>query len=58
MEKAHRLSTPIIVQSLAVKKKKDHFHPQEDDEEIIGPEVPYLSEIGALIYLANCIDLI
>jgi hypothetical protein len=25
----------------------------EEDEEILGPEVPYLSAIGALIYLAN-----
>nr|KYP55779.1 Retrovirus-related Pol polyprotein from transposon TNT 1-94 [Cajanus cajan] len=27
--------------------------PQEKDEEILGPEVPYLSAIGALMYLAN-----
>jgi hypothetical protein len=35
MEKAHPLSTPMVVQSLNV--KKDYFHPQEDDEEILGP---------------------
>jgi hypothetical protein len=52
MEKAHPLSTPMVVRSLDV--KKDHFRPREDDEEILGPEVPYLSAIGALMYLANC----
>lgn len=52
MDKAHLLSTPMVVQSLDV--KNDHFHPQENDEEILGPEVPYLSTIGALMYLANC----
>jgi hypothetical protein len=38
--------------------KKDHFRPREDDEEIFGPEVPYLSAIGALMYLANCTRLV
>ena len=52
MDKAHPLSTPMIVRSLDV--KKDPFRPQEDNEEILGPEVPYLSAIGALMYLANC----
>jgi hypothetical protein len=52
MEKAHPLSTPMVVQSLDV--KKNHFHPREDDENFFGPEVPYLSAIDALIYLANC----
>jgi len=42
----------MVVRSLDV--KKDHFRPREDDEEILGPEVPYLSAIGALMYLANC----
>jgi hypothetical protein len=52
MEKAHPLSTPMVVRSLDV--EKDHFRPREDDEEILGPEVPYLSVISALVYLANC----
>jgi hypothetical protein len=52
MENAHPLSTPMVVRSLDV--KKDQFRPQEDDEEILGPKVPYLSAIGALMYLANC----
>ena len=52
MDKAHLLCTPMIVRSLDV--KKDHFRPREDNEEILGLEVPYLSAIGALMYLANC----
>ncbi|KAK9137510.1 hypothetical protein Sjap_008104 [Stephania japonica] len=52
MDKAHPLSSPMVVGSLEV--DKDPFRPQESDEELIGPEVPYLSAIGALMYLANC----
>ena len=33
--------------------KKDPFRPREDNEELLGPEVPYLSVIGALMYFAN-----
>ena len=51
MVKAHPLSTPMVGRSLDV--KKDPFRPQEDDEETLGLEVPYLSAIGALMYLAN-----
>ena len=51
MDKAHPLTTPMVVRSLV--KEKDHFRPQEENEELLGPEVPYLSAIGALIYLAN-----
>ena len=32
---------------------KDLFQPKEENEELFGPEVPYLSAIGALMYLAN-----
>ena len=56
IEKAHRLSTPMVVQSLD--DKKDLFQPQEDDEETLAPELPYLSAIGALMYLAITHDLI
>ncbi|KAL5542384.1 hypothetical protein UlMin_010094 [Ulmus minor] len=52
MDKANPLSTPMVVRSLNV--EKDPFRPCEDNEEIVGPEVPYLSAIGALMYLANC----
>ncbi len=38
MNKTHPLSTPIIDWSLNV--KNDHFRPQEEDEEILGLEVP------------------
>ena len=52
MDKTHPLNTPMVGRSLNV--KKDRFHPHEDDEEILVPQVPYLSAIGALMYLANC----
>ncbi|CAL9019215.1 unnamed protein product [Prunus brigantina] len=42
----------MVVRSLDV--KKDPFRPREDNEEVLGHEVPYLSAIGALMYLANC----
>ena len=52
MDKAHPLSSPMIVRSLDV--KNDQFHPCEKGEELLSPEVPYLRAIGALMYLANC----
>ncbi|KAK8505395.1 hypothetical protein V6N12_067362 [Hibiscus sabdariffa] len=51
MHNAHPLSTPMVVRSLDV--KKDLFRPREKDEDILGPEVPYLSAIGALMYLSS-----
>ncbi|KAK2389045.1 putative mitochondrial protein [Trifolium repens] len=51
MDKSHPLSTPMVVRSLDV--EKDPFKPKKKDEELLGPEVPYLSAIGALLYLAN-----
>ena len=51
MDKAHPLSYPMAVGSLDV--KKDPFHPYEKGEELLGPKVPYLSVIAALMYLAN-----
>ncbi|GJY38322.1 retrovirus-related pol polyprotein from transposon TNT 1-94 [Tanacetum coccineum] len=50
MDKSHSLSTPMVVRTLDV--KKDPFRPR-DDEEILGPEVPYLSAIGALMFLVG-----
>ena len=41
----------MTVHSLDV--KKDPFRPCANGEELLGPEVPYLSTIGALMYLAN-----
>ena len=52
MDKAYPVSTPMVVRSL--EKKKDLFRPRDKGEELIGPEVPYLSACGALMYLANC----
>ena len=53
MDKAHPLSTLMVVRSLD--DKKDSFQPQEDNEKTLGPEESYLSAIGALMYLANYI---
>ena len=52
IDKAHPLNSPMIVRSLEV--DKDPFRPKEENEKLLGPEVPYLSAIGALMYLANC----
>ncbi|KAL6530068.1 hypothetical protein OROMI_028713 [Orobanche minor] len=52
MDKAHPVSTPMIGRSLDI--KKDPFRPKEDDKELLGAEIPYLSAIGALLYLAQC----
>ena len=51
MDKSHLLSSPMVVRSLEV--TKDPFRPKEKNEELLGPEVPYLSAIGALMSLAN-----
>ena len=51
MDKSHPLSSPMVVRSLEV--TKDPFRPKEENEELLGPEIPYLNTIGALMYLAN-----
>ena len=51
MDKSHPLSSPMVVRSLEV--TKDPFRPKEENEELLGPEVPYLCAICALMYLAN-----
>ncbi|KAL0324891.1 UNVERIFIED_CONTAM: Retrovirus-related Pol polyprotein from transposon TNT 1-94 [Sesamum radiatum] len=51
MNNAHPLSTPMVVRSLDV--NKDPFRPPTYNDEILGPQVPYLNAIGALMYLAN-----
>jgi hypothetical protein len=51
MDKAHPNKTPMVVRSLD--KEKYIFRPREEGEGILGPEYPYLSLIGALMYLAN-----
>ena len=39
--------------SWSLEVSKDSFRPQEENEEPLGPELPYLSAIWALMYLAN-----
>ena len=51
MDNSHPLSNPMVVRHLEA--EKDQFRPREKDEKILGPEVPYLSAVGALMYLAN-----
>ena len=41
----------MVVRSLDM--NKDQFRPKDEDEELLGTEVPYLSAIGALMYVAN-----
>ena len=41
----------MVVRSLGL--DTDLFRPKMDDEDVLGPEVPYLSAIGALMYLAS-----
>ncbi|GJZ60570.1 hypothetical protein Tco_0616386 [Tanacetum coccineum] len=52
MDKAKSLSTPMVGRSLNV--DNDPFRPCEEDEDVLGPEVPYLSAIRALLYLTIC----
>ena len=51
MDKSHPLSSPMVVRLLEV--TKDPFRPKEENEELLGPEVPYLNAIGVLMYIAN-----
>ena len=51
MDKSYPTKTPMVVRSLDV--ENDPFRPREEEEEILGPHVPYLSVVGALMYLAN-----
>ena len=51
MDKANSLGTPMVIRSLNV--KKNTFYTREDNEEVLGHEVSYLSAIGALMCLTN-----
>ena len=55
MDKTHHLSSPMVIQSLDV--KKGLFHHCKKNEELLDPEVPYLSVIDVLMYLVNCTHL-
>ena len=52
MDKAHPLSTLMVVQFLYI--KKDPHRPIEENGGVLGHEVPYLSVVGAPMYLALC----
>ena len=52
MYKSHLTNSPMVVRSLEV--NKDSFRPKEENEELFGSKVSYLSAISALMYLANC----
>nr|GEV09637.1 retrovirus-related Pol polyprotein from transposon TNT 1-94 [Tanacetum cinerariifolium] len=54
LDKAKSLSTPMVGRSLNV--GDDPFRSCEEGEDVLGPEVPYLSAIGALMYLTNSRD--
>ena len=42
----------MIVRSLD--PENDPLRPKDDDKDVLETEVPYLSTIGALLYLAQC----
>jgi hypothetical protein len=51
MNMSYPTKTLIVVRSLDV--ENDPFRPREEEEEILGPHVPYLRAVEALIYLVN-----
>jgi hypothetical protein len=51
MNMSYPSKTPMVVRSLDL--EKDPFRPKDDEEQILGPEFPYFSVVGALMYLAN-----
>jgi hypothetical protein len=51
MHMSYASKTPMVVRSLDL--EKDPFRPRDDEEQILGPEFPYLSAVDALMYLAN-----
>jgi hypothetical protein len=51
MDKAYLSKTPMVVRVL--EKDTDPFRPRQEREKVLGSEYPYLSIIGALMYLAN-----
>ena len=52
INKTHLLSSQMVVHSLDMKKYS--FRHCENGEELLGLEVPYLSVIGTIMYLAIC----
>jgi len=54
MDKTHPLTSSMIVRLRDV--KKDHFHPPEESEEFLDPDISYPSANDALTYLATVHD--
>jgi hypothetical protein len=52
IDKSYPNKTPMVVRSLEM--ETDQFRPRDEEEDILVPQVPYLSAIGALMYLVNC----
>jgi hypothetical protein len=51
MDKVYSSKTHMIVRAL--EKDTDPFLPHQEREDVLGSKYPYLSAIGALMYLAN-----
>jgi hypothetical protein len=51
MDKSYPTKTLMVVRFIDI--ENDSFRPLDEEEEILGPHVPYLSVVGALMYLAN-----
>jgi hypothetical protein len=51
MDKAYLSKTPMVIRAL--ENDTDPFQPHQEGEEVLGSEYPYLSDIRALMYLAN-----
>jgi hypothetical protein len=51
INKAYPSKTPMVIRAL--EKDIDPFRPRQEGEEVLGFEYPYLSVIGALMYLTN-----
>jgi hypothetical protein len=51
MQDCKPMGSPMVVRSLDT--KTDPFRPAEEGEEILSENIPYLSAIGALMYLSN-----
>lgn len=51
MDTAKPVPTPMIGRTLD--RETDPFRPKETNEEPLSAETPYLSAIGALLYLAS-----
>ena len=52
IDKSYHNKTSMVVRSLEI--EKDPFRSWDIGEKILGPQVPYLNIIVALMYLANC----